>query len=46
MKIWRIWLSKHLYEDIEAECPSKAIEKTGRIWFWKIEMVGDVDAGK
>lgn len=37
MKIYRIWLSKHLYEDIEAECSSEAIEKSGRKYILKIE---------
>lgn len=39
MKTYRIWLSKNLYEDIEAECPSEAIKKTGRKHIWNIEIV-------
>ena len=39
MKIYRIWLSKNLYADVEAECPCQAIEKTGRRYIWKIEEV-------
>ena len=46
MQTYRVWLSKNLYEDVEAECPSEAVSKTGRKYIWKIEMVGDTDATK
>jgi hypothetical protein len=39
MKTYRIWLSKNLYEDVEAECPCQAIEKTGCKYIWRIEEV-------
>ena len=37
MRSYRVWISTEEYIDIEAECPSKAIEKTRRRWIWKIE---------
>lgn len=37
MKTYKIWLNPKKFIIIEAECPSKAIEKTGqnKIWFIK-----------
>lgn len=40
MKKYRIWITKKKCVDIEAECPSKAIEKSGLTYFWKIECAG------
>ena len=36
MTSYRVWISKEEYIDIEAECPSRAIEEAGRRWIWKI----------
>jgi len=30
MMSYRVWISAEEYIDIEAECPSRAIEKVGR----------------
>lgn len=38
MTTYRIWLTPKIYVEIEAECPSKAIEQVKRMWIWKIEI--------
>lgn len=39
MKTYRIWLTVNECVIIEAECPSKAIEKCGHRYIWKIEKI-------
>lgn len=37
MRKYKIWITSKEYVIIEAECPSKAIEKCGHNYIWKIE---------
>lgn len=37
MKKYRLWITSKESVIIEAECPSKAIEKCGHRYIWKIE---------
>lgn len=38
MTTYRIWTTPKEYVEIEAECPSKALEQLGRMWIWKIKI--------
>lgn len=39
MKIYRIWITKEEFIDVEAACPSEALKQAGVRWYWDITIV-------